>query len=303
MCSSDLYGRASSPAESPSPPIIEVPEEAAPPEEPVEDIGLVGPPPSATPAEPTAVVSALRDAEAAVDPEREISEQLAEPDPVSIVRESIGEKVSAESEDAVEIVAVSPTDERVEDTVVSTDDPVVESAAEPSAAVPDELGVEEAMIGFGTLVTVNPESVWAEGVDYFAPWFLAHSRQLGDALGLEAGLSDARQFTTKSTTGVLGRDDNGDDVVVVSTENAVAEDSDLGRALGMVASSGASTVALVSARFDEEQLQALEWLNNQSKSGVSWYAIELKVVRIADSPAAMLFNLVAAPPSPQTDDD
>jgi hypothetical protein len=153
----------------------------------------------------------------------------------------------------------------------------------------------EVMMDFGTLELVDPESVWAEGAEDFAPWFLAHSRQLGDVLGLESGLRNARQFTTKSATGVLGTDDNGEDVVVVSSQNAVADDSDLGRALGMAASSGAASVALVSAALHEDQLKALAWLNNQTKSGVKWFGIEMRVVRIADSPAAMLFDLVASP--------
>jgi hypothetical protein len=180
-------------------------------------------------------------------------------------------------------------------------DPIVEQERVDAAAeTPQHSQQGRVMMDFGTLELVDPESVWAEGAEDFAPWFLAHSRQLGDVLGLEAGLSDARQFTTKSATGVVGRDDSGDDVVVVSSQNAVAEDADLGHALGMAASSGAATVALVSAKFPEEQLQALAWLNNQTRSGVQWYGIEMKVVRIADSPAAMLFELVASP-SPTED--
>ena len=166
----------------------------------------------------------------------------------------------------------------------------------PAMAAADSASGREVMMDFGTLELIDPESVWAEGAEDFAPWFLAHSRQLGDVLGLESGLSNARQFTTKSASGVLGTDDQGDDVVVVSSENAAADDSDLGRALGMAASSGAASVALVSAVLGEDQLKALAWLNNQTKSGVKWYGIEMRVVRIADSPAAMLFDLVASPP-------
>ena len=55
-------------------------------------------------------------------------------------------------------------------------------------------------------------------------------------------------------------------------------------------------MALVSASLRDDQLKALSWLNSQTKSGVNWYGIEMKVVRIADSPAAMLFELVASPP-------
>ncbi len=198
--------------------------------------------------------------------------------------------------------------------------PVAESVPEPAAdVVPEPVTVPESvpvpsgeyeqaptsdgadaptevMMDFGTLELVDPESVWAQGAEDFAPWFLAHSQQLGDVLGLQHGLSEARQFTTKSATGVLGRDDNGEDVVVVSSKSAIADDSDLGRALGMAASSGAASVALVSATLHEDQLKALAWLNNQTRSGVKWYGIEMKVVRIADSPAAMLFDLVASPP-------
>jgi hypothetical protein len=167
-------------------------------------------------------------------------------------------------------------------------------AEEPAPAADVESG-REVMMDFGTLELVDPDSVWAEGAEDFAPWFLAHSRQLGDVLGLESGLSNARQFTTKSATGVLGTDDNGEEVVVVSSQSAVADDSDLGRALGMAASSGAASVALVSAALNEDQLKVLAWLNNQTKSGVKWYGIEMRVVRIANSPAAMLFDLVASP--------
>ncbi len=208
--------------------------------------------------QPTAVVAALSDIEALLDPE-----------PPAEATEDPGET------EAGQVV----------------DEPETE---EPEAPVE-----REAMMDFGTLEMVDPESVWAEGAEDFAPWFLAHSRQLGDVLGLDAGLSDARQFTTKSATGVVGRDDTGEDVVVVSSQSAVADDSDLGRALGMAASSGAATVALVSAKFNDEQLAALAWLNNQTKSGVQWYGIEMRVVRIADSPAAMLFDLVASPPQPK----
>jgi hypothetical protein len=186
----------------------------------------------------------------------------------------------------------------LEEVTVSAPEQILEHSdvVEPIAAQAELEPQREVMMDFGTLELVDPESVWAEGAEDFAPWFLAHSQQLGDVLGLEAGLSDARQFTTKSATGVLGRDDNGEDVVVVSSKNAVADDSDLGHALGMAASSGAASVALVSAAIGEDQMKALSWLNNQTKSGVKWYGIEMRVVRIADSPAAMLFDLVASPP-------
>ena len=179
----------------------------------------------------------------------------------------------------------------------SEQDDAFEPGAAPAQPQPEPEQHREVMMDFGTLELVDPESVWADGAEDFAPWFLAHSQQLGDVLGLRAGLADARQFTTKSATGVLGRDDSGDDVVVVSSKNATADDSDLGHALGMAASSGAASVALVSAAFEEDQLKALAWLNNQTKSGVKWFGIEMRVVRIADSPAAMLFDRVAAPPT------
>jgi len=197
-----------------------------------------------------------------------------------------------------EVVALEPF---AEETVSVAAAELIESGEIEPVAIETVVTAEpaphrEVMMDFGTLELVDPESVWEEGAEDFAPWFLAHSQQLGDVLGLEKGLNDARQFTTKSATGVLGTDDNGEDVVVVSSKNATADDSDLGRALGMAASSGASSVALVTAVLHEDQLKALAWLNNQTRSGVRWYGIEMRVVRIADSPAAMLFDLVASPP-------
>ncbi len=218
-----------------------------------------------------------------------------------------GEEPEAEEKSIVDLVAAAneaiattaPTEIPSEEAVASDDGVSPQESDAPEPYFEEAMAMSsqgEVMMDFGTLEPVDPDSVWAEGAENFAPWFLAHSQQLGDVLGLEAGLSDARQFTTKSATGVLGRDDNGDDVVVVSSKSSTADDSDLGRALGMAASSGAGSVALVSASLGEDQLKALSWLNNQTKSAVKWYGIEMRVVRIADSPAAMLFELVASPP-------
>jgi hypothetical protein len=224
----------------------------------------------------------------------DVPESVALPPTDAVQQDEVGAEVStpvAETsgfEDS-EIEAVADEAQRVQ----GSDAGELDSAEEQTQTEPEPH--REVMMDFGTLELVDPESVWAEGAEDFAPWFLAHSQQLGDVLGLEAGLTDARQFTTKSATGVLGRDDSGEDVVVVSSKSATADDSDLGHALGMAASSGAASVALVSASIDEDQLKALAWLNNQTKSGVRWYGIEMRVVRIADSPAAMLFDLVAAP--------
>jgi hypothetical protein len=217
--------------------------------------------------------------------------EYLQPAPLAPDPEPVDEPAAGDGQERMDVAAASAT--------------VAEEGLVPSGEqeqVPLSDGADaprEVMMDFGTLELVDPDSVWAQGAEDFAPWFLAHSQQLGDVLGLQAGLSDARQFTTKSATGVLGRDDNGEDVVVVSSKNSIADDSDLGRALGMAASSGAASVALVSAALHEDQLKALAWLNNQTKSGVKWYGIEMKVVRIADSPAAMLFDLVASPPVPQ----
>ncbi len=232
------------------------------------------PPPVPAPATPPAEYPSAEIQEEVQEPATSAPEPPPAPEPIAPVIAHVGQAMKED----VDGVAVDDSD---------------------SAAVPEQVSAAQAsreeMMDFGTLEHVDPESVWAQGAEDFAPWFLAHSQQLGAVLGLKAGLSDARQFTTKSATGVLGRDDNGEDVVVVSSKNAVADDSDLGRALGMAASSGAASVALVSAALHEDQLKALAWLNSQTKSGVKWYGIEMSVVRIADSPAAMLFDLVASP--------
>jgi hypothetical protein len=252
----------------------------------------------------------------------EMTDQVEEPEAHLVVTEAelpasdelVTSESAPEADEALAPESEGPTTKSIADLVAAANDAIATTSAPeiPSPEVSiseggttqDHSDVEqplvaasqgEVMMDFGTLEHVDPESVWAEGVEDFAPWFLAHSQQLGNVLGLEAGLSDARQFTTKSATGVLGRDDSGEDVVVVSSKSATADDSDLGRALGMAASSGAGSVALVSAALNEDQLKALAWLNNQTRSGVKWYGIEMQVVRIADSPAAMMFKLVASP--------
>jgi len=164
---------------------------------------------------------------------------------------------------------------------------------EPAAVVEEATG--EATIDFGTLEFVDPNRVWENGGDSFAPWLLAHSDRIADLLGVDSGLGASPRVSTSTPGGVVGRDGDGNVVVMMSSRKSVAESSDLGRALGMAAEAKAARVAVVSAEFNAEQRRSISWLNECGDGTVGWFGIELRVMRIDDSPPAMLFDLVAGP--------
>lgn len=166
-------------------------------------------------------------------------------------------------------------------------------AVEPAAVVDEPTG--EVAIDFGTLELVDPNRVWENGGDGFAPWLLAHCDRIADLLGVDSGLGASQRVSTSTPGGVVGCDGDGNVVVMMSSRKSVAESSDLGRALGMAAEANATRIAVVSAEFNAEQRRSISWLNECGNGTVDWFGIELRVMRIDDSPPAMLFDLVAGP--------
>ena len=57
----------------------------------------------------------------------------------------------------------------------------------------------------------------------------------------------------------------------------------------------AATIIWIAERFTEEHRAAIDWLNNITNKEFNFFGIEIKLIKIGDSPAAPVFNVIAKP--------
>lgn len=150
----------------------------------------------------------------------------------------------------------------------------------------------------GRLVAVDVRSIWKHEALDFTPWLaqpaniavLAETLHLG-SLEVEATEKDVGRFSAD----IVARDEAGD-IVLIENQLEATDHRHLGQVLTYLAGlEGTATIVWVATTFLEEHRAAVDWLNANTIERYSFFGVEIELLKIADSPPAPLFNVVAKP--------
>lgn len=149
------------------------------------------------------------------------------------------------------------------------------------------------------LTEVNMEDVWDREPTDFTRW-LAESenlRMLGGTLGidLQPEQTEARVGSSRLRTDILARDVNNDRVVVIENQFGLSDHAHLGKLVTYGAIHRAKVMIWLAGKFRPEHEEALDSLNQRTDMGSEFYGVGVRVLRIADSPHACTFTVVARP--------
>lgn len=147
----------------------------------------------------------------------------------------------------------------------------------------------------GKLEMVPVRNAWAHEAGAFTPWLAQNLDRLGDALGIPLEHVQTEAPVATFSADILAR--NAGDGSTVLIENQL-EDSDhghLGQIMTYLAGLSAQTVVWIAPRFRDAHLSAIRWLNEHTADPFSFFAVEVRVVRIGDSPLAPVFEVIERP--------
>ena len=146
----------------------------------------------------------------------------------------------------------------------------------------------------GKLTKVNPKSVWSNENE-FNEWLAENIDQLAEILGIELEVLEVESEIGSFRADIVARDLSGEDkLVVIESQLGKTDHEHLGKIITYSAGKNASTVVWISPEFREEHISALDWLNSIS-SEISFFGIELQVLKINGSKPAVYFNIVSKP--------
>lgn len=127
------------------------------------------------------------------------------------------------------------------------------------------------------------------------PWLFQNLDALGEAVGLSLEAESSEVAVTTFAADILARNKFDGTSVLIENQLECSDHTHLGQIMTYLAGLDAKTVIWVATDFRDAHLSAINWLNENTDESISFFAVRLKVVRIAGSPFAPVFDVVARP--------
>ena len=156
-------------------------------------------------------------------------------------------------------------------------------------------------IELGRLKAVDLREIWQSEPGEFTPWLAKPENitLLGETLGLELVVESTEAGVGPYRADIVCRDTGYDSpagsMVLIENQLGRTDHSHLGQLLTYAAGLDAVAVVWIAHPFTDEHRKALDWLNQKTEQSVNFFGVEIELWKIADSPIAPKFNIVAKP--------
>ncbi|MBZ4020844.1 hypothetical protein CKO11_00025 [Rhodobacter sp. TJ_12] len=153
------------------------------------------------------------------------------------------------------------------------------------------------MSALGRLEKIDLRDIWRTEDQDFTPWLAREENisLLADTLGLELEVEAQEKEVGPFRADILCKDIRNDSWVLIENQLERTDHRHLGQLITYAAGLKAVTIVWVAATFTEEHRAALDWLNAVTGDDFRFFALEVELWRIGESPAAPKFNIVSKP--------
>lgn len=153
------------------------------------------------------------------------------------------------------------------------------------------------MANLGKLEKVDLREGWDSEAQDFTPWLAREENleELGRAIGLELEVVAQEQNVGSYRADLVCKDAVTQGFVLIENQLEKTNHNHLGQILTYAAGLGAKTVVWVAERFTDDHRAALDWLNEITEEDYGFFALEIELWRIGNSPPAPKFNVVSKP--------
>ena len=148
---------------------------------------------------------------------------------------------------------------------------------------------------FGELKEVDLREVWAHEAHNFTPWLSENLGRLSKVIGIPIDLDGTEVAVEQFAADIVGHNPEDGSRVLIENQLEGSDHTHLGQILTYLAASEARTIIWVAKNFAEPHLSAIRWLNENTAEPFSFFAIQVRVVQIADSPKVPLFEVLQRP--------
>lgn len=150
---------------------------------------------------------------------------------------------------------------------------------------------------FGRLESVDVRNLWKHEQYDFSAWLSKPENidYLSDELGLTLTDIQTEVFVGSYRCDVVAKDETSGIQVVIENQLEASNHDHLGKIITYASGLNASVIVWIVTEAKEEHRSAIEWLNNNTSQGISFFLIELHAYKIGDSLPAPKFEVIEKP--------
>lgn len=153
---------------------------------------------------------------------------------------------------------------------------------------------------FRELEAQDARGYWQDEARDFTPWLAAQIEnedvsQLEDTLGLDLEVVDIEKDVGRYRVDIVAETVDDGRTVVIENQLEQSDHDHLGKAIAYAAGVDADIIAWLSPKFNDEHRDAMQWLNENSREGIDFFALRIEVWKIGDSEPAVRLNPVEKP--------
>ena len=145
---------------------------------------------------------------------------------------------------------------------------------------------------------VDLRDCWKNEATDFTPWLATEENiaLLADAIGMnELEVKAQEEHVGPFRADILCVDPGTDKLVLIENQLEKTDHNHLGQILTYAAGLDTVTIIWIAEHFTEEHRAAIDWLNRITDKEFNFFGVEIELIKIGDSPAAPIFNVIAKP--------
>jgi Domain of unknown function (DUF4268) len=153
------------------------------------------------------------------------------------------------------------------------------------------------MTPIGKLESIDLRVAWQNEATGFTPWLAMEENLalLSETLDLQLELEKAEKDVGPYSADIVCRDIQTDRIVLIENQLEKTDHGHLGQLFTYAAGVDAVILIWIAKKFTEEHRAAVDWLNKISGPDFHFFALEVELWKIGDSPPAPKFNVVCKP--------
>lgn len=147
----------------------------------------------------------------------------------------------------------------------------------------------------GKIKKVDLRNIWKKEEKKFTPWLKENIDLLSEKLGVEIIDIQTEEKIGDFKLDIIGKDVNSNKFVAVENQLESTDHNHLGQLITYSAGINAGIIIWIAKELREEHKRALEWLNENSISEISFFGVEVHAISIDDSNPAVDFRVIVKP--------
>ena len=149
----------------------------------------------------------------------------------------------------------------------------------------------------GKLIEVPLRDVWNHEQYDFSDWLAQPENidELGDVIGLTLTNIETEKFVGAYRCDIVASDETTGLTVLIENQLEPSNHDHLGKIITYASGLKAAVVVWIVSSAREEHRSAIEWLNDHTDAGISFFLIEIHAMRIGDSAPAPMFKIIEQP--------